>query len=162
MSKPSTALDLARRLCVVHDKDGTVQICNTGKDSCPCDAAGDLDRIPAGAAAQIAALEEKVAKHEQHMAKCEEGVRRVALEREVEALKAQLERARGWEPGGARDALLGEMADLRKQVEELEAQLRTAKRVRELLTELNSRARVTGYRWVKAKTDEAIRALEDL
>jgi chromosome segregation ATPase len=39
------------------------------------------------------------------------------------ALRKQLESARGWEPGGERDALLGEMADLRKQVEELKGEL---------------------------------------
>ena len=53
-----TALDLARKLCVVHGEDGHVRVCPTGMDRCPCDAAAELDAIPADAAKQVGALVE--------------------------------------------------------------------------------------------------------
>ena len=56
-----SALDLARRLCVVDDEDDVICVCPMGLDACPCDAAGDLDAIPADAVRQIERLKAKLA-----------------------------------------------------------------------------------------------------
>jgi len=56
-----TALDLARKLCIVHRDDGMVVVCPTGMDRCPCDAAGDLAAIPVDAVRQIEELKAKLA-----------------------------------------------------------------------------------------------------
>ena len=61
-----TALDLARKLCIVHRDDGMVVVCPTGmhgesSGARVFDAAGDLDAIPADAVRQIEELKAKLA-----------------------------------------------------------------------------------------------------